>query len=147
MICSFSCVADESGSHHGIDHEKHPHHFSVLLANTDMDEHGNGFTLGLDYEYRVSDTLGLGAVVEYAASDLEAWTALAVADIHITPQMIMQVGPGFERTPHHRLFVARIGALYEFEFDGWTLSPQLHFDYHDGGDNAVVYGLAFGKSF
>ena len=48
---------------------------------------------------------------------------------------------------NERIAVARVGVLYEFEFDKFTLSPQLHWDYHDGHDNAVVAGLAFGFAF
>lgn len=141
-------ASDESSHHGGIDHAKHPHHFSILVGDTHISGHGDGFTVGLDYEYRLNDLLGIGTVIEYAAGDLEAWTFLAVADIHITPQWIVQVGPGHERTSKHNLFVARLGTLYEFEFEGgWTIAPQVHFDYHEDDDNAIVWGLAVGKSF
>jgi hypothetical protein len=125
----------------------HPHHFSVLLAKTEISGHGSGETIGLDYEYRLNPFLGLGAVVEYAGSSLDALTVLAVADLHITHHLIMQIGPGYERTSEHTLFVGRVGLLYEFELNHWTVSPQLHFDYHDGGDDAIVYGIATGFSF
>lgn len=144
-----SPIASANNEHHGgIDHKAHPHHLSVLVGNTDLDNEGSGFTLGFDYEYRVNDVLGLGVVAEYARGDLEAWTYLLVADIHITNQWILQVGPGTEHTDKHDLFVARFGTLYEFEFEGgWTLAPQIHYDYHDGGDDAIVYGVALGMAF
>lgn len=153
----FSCIALEAASpiasanneqHGAIDHKAHPHHLSVIVGNTDLDNEGSGFTLGIDYEYRVNDVLGLGVVAEYARGDLEAWTYLLVADIHITNQWILQIGPGTEYTDKHDLFVARFGTLYEFEFEGgWTLAPQIHYDYHDGGDDAIVYGVALGMAF
>ncbi len=138
----------EPSDYGGIDHSLHPHYFSVLLGSTYIREHGNGATIGVDYEYRLNDALGLGAIVEYADGELEAWTFLAVVDIHITPHWIMQIGPGYEHTSKHNLFVARIGTLYEFEFgEGWTLAPQLHYDYHEGDEDAIVWGVAIGKSF
>ena len=59
----------------------------------------------------------------------------------------MQVGPGFERRHDEEVFVARVGVLYEFEVDRFTLSPQLHWDYHNDEPNTVVAGVAFGFSF
>jgi hypothetical protein len=75
-----------------------PNHLSVFAGNTDFSEHGSGLTLGVDYEYRLSPLLGLGSVVEYAYGSLDAFTVLAVADIHLTEQFIVQVGPGFEHS-------------------------------------------------
>jgi hypothetical protein len=145
---SYAWGNDESQSATDEYHSEHgDHHFSVLVGDTFIDSIGEGATIGLDYEVRVSQFVGLGAVVEYAAGDLEAWTALAVADLHITDQFIAQVGPGFERTKEHDLFVARFGLLYEFYIGDFTLSPQLHYDYHDGGQDAIVVGVAWGFSF
>lgn len=148
MILNTRMALAKETKHEGIDHSVHPHHLSLLIGNTDLDHEGDEFTLGIDYEYRVNDLLGLGVVVEHASGDLDAWTYLVVADIHITNQWIMQVGPGFEHTSKHDLFVARLGTLYEFELEGgWTVAPQLHYDYHDGGDDAIVYGIAVGFAF
>lgn len=61
--------------------------------------------------------------------------------------LIMQAGPGFEHKGNEDIFVARVGVLYEFEIDHFTLSPQLHWDYHDGEANTTIAGVAFGFSF
>lgn len=124
-----------------------PHHLSMLFADTHIRSHGDYATLGIDYEYRVSQLLGLGVVLEQAYEGLNATTALAVADVHLHRGLIMQLGPGFEWMQHERIAVVRVGMLYEFEFGQFTLSPQLHWDFHDGHDNAVVAGLALGFAF
>jgi hypothetical protein len=133
--------ADPQHSVHG------PHHLSVLLADTHANGEGDNFTLGLDYEYRVNELLGVGTVVERAYGELDATTLLAVADIHFQNGLIVQVGPGLERKDHDNIFVTRLGVLYEFESENFTLSPQLHWDYHDGEVNTVVTGIALGFSF
>lgn len=122
-------------------------HLSVFTGNTDFSEHGSGLTLGIDYEYRVSPLLGLGSVIEYAYGSLDALTVLAVADIHVTEQFIVQVGPGFEHSSEHDFAVTRLGALYEYRYHGYTVSPQLHVDYHFGHSSSVVAGLALGFDF
>lgn len=123
------------------------HHLSVLVANTHASGEGNSPTIGLDYEYRVNKLLGVGAILERADGKLNATTLLAVADIHFWNGLIMQVGPGFERSNHDSIFVTRLGVLYEFEVENFTISPQLHWDYHDGEPNTIVAGAAFGFSF
>lgn len=137
---------DESSAKQG--HSVHgPHHLSMLVGNTHARGESDSFTVGLDYEYRVNELLGVGAVFERAFGVLDATTILAVADIHFLNGLIVQVGPGFEHNGGEDVFVGRIGALYEFEFNNYTLSPQLHWDYHDGEANTVVSGVAFGFSF
>ena len=130
-------------------HPRHrPNHLSIFLGGTDNSEHSPASTLGIDYERSLSDLLGIGAVIEHAAGAIDATTWLAVTDVHPTPQgLIFQLGIGAETSAEHDVFVARAGVLYEFEHRGFTLSPQLHWDYHDGLENAVVFGLAFGFAF
>jgi len=59
----------------------------------------------------------------------------------------MQIGPGYEFAEEENAVVGRVGFLYEFEWDGFTLSPQLHYDYHVGGEDAFVAGFALGFGF
>lgn len=124
-----------------------PHHLSILLADTHVNSEGNNSTFGIDYEFRVSPLLGLGAVIEHAYGELDATTLLAVADIHIYEGFIMQVGPGIEHRESENVFVARAGILYEFEYENFTLSPQLYWDFHRDEANAIVLGIALGFSF
>ena len=124
-----------------------PHHLSLLPVDTHVHNHGDYATLGIDNEYRVSQSLGLGVVLEQAYDGLNATTALAAADAHLHRGLIMQLGPGFEWMEHESFAFMRVGMLYEFEFEQFTLSPQLHWDFHDGHANAVVARLALGFAF
>ena len=124
-----------------------PYHLSTVLADTHVDGEGNNATVGIDFEYRMSQLLGIGTVVEYAWGDLDATTVLAVADIHLHEGWVMQAGPGLERREGEDVVVSRIGLLHEFEWENFTLSPQLHWDYHRDEENAVVAGFALGFSF
>lgn len=128
------------------DWEEEPHHLSVLLARTSEDEEAAG-SVGIDYELRVSDVVGLGVVAEYAFEDLDATTLLAVTDLHVTPSFIFQTGPGVEFIEDEERFVYRFGVLYEFELgEGRTISPQIHRDFTSGED-ALVVGVALGIAY
>ncbi|MEO1080074.1 MAG: hypothetical protein AAFY29_11010 [Pseudomonadota bacterium] len=120
----------------------------MFLGGTDNSEFSAAPTGGIDYEYRVTDLLGVGVVAEHAGGSYDATTLLAVADLHpMRRGPIFQLGLGAETSDQHDVFVARVGVLFEFEFDAFTVSPQLHWDYHDGIENAFVFGLAFGFAF
>ena len=98
LLGVFGLIASANAQHEVEGKEAHipngPHHLSILLADTRIDGEGDNSTLGIDYEYRVSPLIGLGAVIEHAYGELDATTLLAVADIHIYEGFTMQVGPG-----------------------------------------------------
>lgn len=128
------------------DWREEPHHISALLWAT-IDSEEEAATFGVDYEYRTSEFLGLGALVEYAGEELEATTLIAAADLHVTPHFVVQAGPGIEWTSEETDMVFRVGVLYEWLFEGgWTISPQVHYDFSTGED-AVITGLAIGRGF
>jgi hypothetical protein len=128
--------------------EGKPHHLSVVIGGTHIPhEDETAFTLGLDYEYRLNPTLGLGFVAEHAFGPVNSTTLLAVADIHLTERLALQAGPGMEFVHGETFFVARLGALYEFEIgENLTLAPQIHYDY-SSHDDAIVFAIGIGKAF
>ncbi len=124
-----------------------PFHISSLIADTRIDGQGNYDTIGIDMEYRVNQLTGLGFVIEHAFGELDATTVLAVADIHIRNHFILQIGPGYEWVDDQTIFVSRVGFIYEYEYNGFTIAPQLHWDWHDGHEDAIVAGIALGFGF
>lgn len=140
---SGAAIAEPVSSHEA----NGPHHLSVLVGGTTISEvDETATTIGLDYEYRVSDFVGLGMVAEQAFGRVDATTLLAVADLHLTKSFVVQTGPGIEFVDGEENFVARIGALYEFDLgDGLTFSPQIHYDISK--EDALVFGAAVGLSF
>ena len=63
-----SGVGAKENAHHW---QSTPHHLSALVGTTYTKECDNAFTLGIDYEYRLNDFLGVGFVAEYAYEDLD----------------------------------------------------------------------------
>jgi hypothetical protein len=129
-------------------HTERPHHLSAVIGGTHIPhEDETAFTLGVDYEYRLNQTLGLGFVAEHAFGPISSTTLLAVADIHIAGGFAIQTGPGVEFVNDESHFVTRLGALYEFEIgEDVTLAPQLHYDF-SSHENAIVFAIAIGTAF
>lgn len=139
-----------------------PHHLSVVLGGTVEDgeeedeEEGNheAATVGVDYEYRLNQFLGLGSLVERAFAPLETTTALFVADLHIWRGLAVQTGPGVEHIDRESedqggredKLAYRIGSLYEFERGRFTVSPQVHLDV-TSDTRSIIFGVAFGFGF
>lgn len=129
-------------------HQTKPHHLSAVIGGTHIPhEDETAFTLGVDYEYRLNKTLGLGFVAEHAFGPISSTTLLAVADIHIAGGLAIQTGPGVEFVNDESFFVARLGALYELEVgNDFTIAPQLHYDF-SGHDDAIVFAIGIGRAF
>lgn len=153
LLASAGSLADEHHtSHETLSWQEYgPHHLSLILGGTEVSDEGTAETIGIDYEYRLNDYVGIGAVFEHAAGEINANTSLAVTDLHpFHNGFIVQLGLGIETRTSEELddiLVARAGMLYEFEYGRYTLSPQLHWDYHDEHPNAIVFAIAFGAAF
>ncbi|WP_230279951.1 hypothetical protein [Croceicoccus sp. Ery15] len=140
--------AQESAGEGIVEEAEGPHHLSLVIGGTHVDQADEtAFTLGVDYEYRISELLGVGFVAEHAFGELDSTTLIAAADIHLFEGLAVQVGPGVEFAEGEEFLMGRLGAVYEFELgNGMTLSPQLHYDFSEGED-AVVFGAAIGRAF
>ena len=128
----------------------HQHVIEFFVGNTYEDAHHgseNGFTVGLTYERRLSSVWGVGGAYEYAAGDFDKWSIGVPLFIHPYKGWRFQFAPGLEHKKGEDEFLFRIAAAYEITLsDRWMLIPEIAVDFVDG-DEAVVYGLAFGFGF
>jgi carbohydrate-selective porin OprB len=100
----------------------------------------NGFTVGAEYEYRLSKLLGIGGFAEYAGGDFDSLVLGVPVTFHPLAGWAFQLAPGVEFNSGTELLF-RIGAGYEFEISPqWSLVPKLSVDFVDG-DSVFVYGL------
>ena len=125
-----------------------PHHLSLFLGGTRLNQgaHDEGFTYGVDYEYRINRRFGVGAVVERAAGTIDATTVLLVTDIHLWQGLALQVGPGIERVEGESITIGRFGVLYEFTRNDLTFAPMVHYDF-GASESSTIFGIAVGKAF
>jgi hypothetical protein len=120
----------------------------LFLGDTYADgEHG--FSVGLDYERRLSRRFGIGGVIEYTGSDLRDGIAAVSVNWHPWKELKLLAAPGVEveREDGSDGFLFRIGAEYGFGIGkGFEIAPALNFDF-TSDESSVVYGLSFARTF
>jgi hypothetical protein len=124
------------------------HELGLFLGIT-VKEGDTGFSLGLDYEYRISRRFGIGGLVEYTGADFRDGVVGVPLYWHPWKELKLVAAPGVEIQPAERdsEFLVRAGAEYGFALRrGFEIAPALYFDF-TADDIAMVVGAAVAKSF
>ena len=147
-------VAEEE--HSKSEHAFHRHHAALIVGSTLNDGNENGFTVGIDYAYRIERWLGLGGIVEYAGGDFEHLLLLAGASIRPYSNWVLIAAAGTEVHQAHddpkedkreREWVIRTGVAYQFPLaDSWTIGPEFNVDFSEH-ETLFVIGIGIGLGF
>jgi len=137
MACAASATAQatESGT------EAENRNFIELFVGITHDDGENDPSLGLTYERRFGQ-FGTGFIAEIT-KDARRETVLALPFFwHPADPWRTVVAIGTEYNDGENSFLTRVGGSYEFEFSGWSLSPEVNVDFVDQG-TVVVIGASF----
>ena len=140
--------AGEAERNHKKETPEHHHGVELFLGNT-QDDGENAFSIGLTYEYRLSELFGIGGLIEYAGEDFREWILAVPFFLHPYKGWRFLVAPGIDIDDEDgdNNFLFRAGAAYEFEIaERWSITPEFNVDFVDG-DEVLVYGLSFGYGF
>jgi len=116
----------------------------VFIGGTHSDDDDTELSLGIAYERRFNGKVGLGGLVEYTKS--REWVLAVPLYFHATESWKLFAAPGVEIEDGGSEFLVRLGTAYEFEMGGWTLAPELSFDFVDSEVKTII-GLNFGFEF
>ena len=140
----------EDGEHA---HSYHKNAIAGFIGFTGEDNRsGSGreraFTLGLEYERRFSESLGLLVSAERAFGDLD-FTVVTVPLVYHRGRWAFSAGPGIEWADdgHEDEFVFRVSGVYvAYTRDNYELAPKVGLDFVDG---EVVFfaGMVVGFGF
>ena len=127
----------------GFDHSQQ---VGLLMGNTH--EGGeDGFTVGINYVYRLSEINGLGGLIEYSSGELDSWVIAAPLYIYPYKGLRLLLAIGFEERNSDTEFLFRTGLGYEFEInDKWNIIPEFKYDFVDS-DEKYGYGVIFSYEF
>jgi len=125
---------------------EYPHRLELFLGGTQAEE-SLDLAVGLSYEYRLSRLFGLGAFLEYAKKEHDAWILAVPVYLHPYKGFRFLLAPGVEREVSRNRFLFRAGVAYEIEIRRWSIAPEFNVDLPDGGPTALVFGVSFGYAF
>ncbi|MDP2579987.1 hypothetical protein Q8W37_08595 [Shimia thalassica] len=149
MMFPIAANASETGVHAG-EAEHGPHIVELFLGVTSADHNGHtqqAGSVGASYRYAFNHTVSAGVLAEYTGGALDDWV--------VGIPVVFNLGhggwqgtlmPGFEITSSHEEPLFRVGLGYEFEFDGYSLKPELNVDFVDG-ETVYVLGVSLGFRF
>ena len=143
MAPGTTAAEEEHEGHEGV--HGHQHRLELFLGNT-HDEGEDGFTVGIGYEYRLNEILGIGGLVEHVGGDLNEFIGAVPLFIHPYKGWIFILAPGFDYRQDRHDFLFRAGVAYEFEIGRWSITPAFNVDFVEG-EEVLVYGLSFGYGF
>ena len=138
-------AADEEHAEHKESHY-HRNHVGLMLGNT-HEEGEDHFTVGLDYEYRFTEYVGIGVLLEFVGKDYREGVAMVPLFIHPYKGFRFVAAAGVKPKKDAEKFIWRLGIGYRFPIGGnWTIAPEFNLDFTEG-ETAEVYGISLGYGF
>lgn len=133
----------ESSQHHAGHHKNH-----VAVFVGAIDEHEEtAFSLGLDYERRLSRVFGIGVLTHYAFGDVRSFALAAPIFLHATERLKFSLAAGYEDANHEdRETLIRLGVEYGFEVGRLTMAPMFAVDFVED-EEILVLGVNIGRGF
>jgi hypothetical protein len=157
---------DKHADQHHTDHHFHKHHLALFTGGaTNFSHHETKPGLGLDYEYRLANIIGLGLVAEVEFTEKESFLFSVPVFYHPVKGLKIYLGPAlFSTVEHHEEktndthgthevheparsthFGGRLGAAYDFHIGKVSIGPSLNYAF--GKTNALIYGINLGLGF
>ena len=148
-------TGEEHAEEHGEEHGEHFHanHVALFIGSTEAEEHhgekgDRDFTLGVDYERRVSPLFGFGGMFDWVVEGRREWLLGPIGFLHPYKGLKFFAAPCYQRVREGEKddFVFRIGAGWDFEIGKYALTPELIYDFASE-QNFFVFGVSIGRGF
>jgi hypothetical protein len=138
-------AAEGHSSEHQGGHTEHRHHVALFSGNTHS-EGEDGATFGMDYEYRIMDWLGAGILYDYAGEQLDSHVVALPIFLHPIGNVKLLVAPGIEHKHHEDENLLRLGVIYDWHINSYSVSPVVEVDLVHG-KASYIYGISVGRGF
>ena len=145
VLIPFDAHPQTESEDSGYEKEEARNELAVFLGVT-TNEDATAFTFGLDYQYRISPIVGIGALVDHAAGDIKSTLVGPALLLHFR-KWEFTLAPAAEFLEDETVAAVRFGLEYEIKLPKFSISPAVNVDFERSGSPAAVYGLAFSKEF
>ena len=133
--------------------EEKKNEIAVFIGSTegeveDGEKKDRDFTIGLDYERRLTQRVGIGGLYDWVAEGNREFLIGVPVFLHPGKTATLQVAPCVQRIREDKEtnFVLRLGFSWGFDVGKMRIAPEILYDIAEGQD-FVVFGVAFGKEF
>jgi len=130
---------DDESAEHG---KEAKNEIAVFVGLTHEGRRDNSAALGLEYERRLNEKFGVGALAEFTAGDADFWVYAIPLTLHVKRWKFV-LAPGVEYNDGHTEKLIRLGTGYEFEPGSMKITPTFAVDFV-GGDAVIIAGVTFG---
>lgn len=125
------------------------HAIGVIVADADERSGDNDLSLGLEYGYRFNKNFGAGVLYEHTADAHHGdGVSVGLAALYYHPHAGWRLAAGVGREKIHGSHggyntLYRTGIAYDFHVGRFGIAPTLDYDWIEGANNVLVYGVAF----
>ncbi len=127
-------------------HDKH-YHLSGFAGFTSDYKGKNGFKLGIEYEYRINDHVGLGGTFDFTGADFQIFGLSAGATFYpFKFPLIFAAGIGAKYSHEKWKEFYRGVLLYDFHLDNISIGPMVMYDVFSDEKDIISTGITIGFS-
>ena len=141
------------GEAEGGEEHEHRNEIAVFIGSTegeveDGEKEDRDFTLGVDYERRLSPLIGMGGLFDWVVEGRREYLIGIPVFFHPYKGAKFIVAPCAqrEREADEFNYVTRLGLGWDFEVGRTVIAPEIFYDLSEG-DDFVVFGVSFGWGF
>ena len=123
------------------------YHLSAFAGFTTNYAGKQGYKLGVEYEYRISDFLGIGGTFDFTGSDFNIF-ALSVGTVFYPFKfpLIPVVGIGAKNYDKKWDPFIRTMLAYDFHLNKISVGPMVMYDFFPNQKDIMSYGITVGFS-
>ncbi len=124
------------------------HYHLSMFAGYSMDLNGKtGPKLGIEYEYRVNERMGVGGTFDFTGNDFEIFSFSVAADFYLFKfPLILGAGIGAKNQGSKWKPFVRGIATYDFHIGEFSLGPMIMYDIYFDNKIIISPGVTFGIS-
>ena len=143
LVFGFSGRAQEEGHSSAVGH----YHLSAFAGFTTDYKGRQGYKLGIEYEYRLTDLLGLGGTFDFTGNDFNIF-ALSVGTTFYPFKfpLIPVIGVGAKSYDKKWDPFLRTMLAYEFHLNSISIGPLVMYDLFPNQKDIMSYGVTVGIS-
>ncbi len=149
FLLSFALLSIQmtSGQDSKPSHHSEHYHLSAFVGFTTDYKGQDGYKIGLEYEYRLSDLIGIGGTFDFTGADFNIFAFSVGADFYVFPfPLYPAVALGAKNYEGKWDPFARVMAVYEFHLDKVSIGPMIMYDFFPNQKDIMSYGIAVGYS-